>query len=37
MEPERSLPCPQEPTIYPYAEPDESNLRRPTLYPLDSF
>jgi hypothetical protein len=27
MEPEASLPCPQEPAIGPYNEPDESSSR----------
>jgi len=33
MEPERSLPCLQQPTICPYPEPDESSPHPPTLFP----
>jgi hypothetical protein len=35
MEPEGSLPCPQDPATDPYSEPDASNPRFPTLFPQD--
>jgi hypothetical protein len=31
MEPEYSLPCPQEPSTGPYPEPDQSSPYHPTL------
>jgi hypothetical protein len=37
MEPEDSLPLPQEPATGPYSKPDESNPLHPTLLLLDAF
>jgi len=33
MEPEGSLPCPQEPTTGPYPKPDASSPQLSTLFP----
>jgi hypothetical protein len=37
MEPEGLLPCPEEPSIDPYLELEESSPQRPILFLYDPF